>query len=124
MKRAIIVPIAIAVLILLALATANAYRVPTVQLSFVEDRPSTVRTVGYTVDGLKCRGRSGLFAQQISDVSGVVSLTTYVRTHTAIVEYDPTDTDPDEIKDAFSEPVLYKGETFEVFHVRSQRELD
>lgn len=124
MKRAIIIPIAIVVLTLLAFATTKAYRVPTAELSFVEDRPATVTTVEYEVNGLKCRGTANLFARQIADVPGVVSFTAYARTHTALVEYDPTVTSPDEIREAAVEPIEHEGEIYEVFEVVAERAID
>jgi hypothetical protein len=124
MKRAIVIPIAIALLTLLAFATTNAYRVPTAELSFVKDRPATVLTVEYTVNGLKCRGTANMFARQIADVPGVVSLTAYARTHTALVEYDPTVTDPGEIREAAVEPIVHEGKTYDVFEVVGERAVE
>jgi copper chaperone CopZ len=124
MKRAIVIPIAIALLTLLAFATTNAYRVPTADLSFVEDRPSTVSTVEFTVNGLKCRGTANLFGRQIAEVPGVVSMTAYARTHTALVEYDPTVTDPDEIRAAAVEPIEHEGEIYNVFEVVGERAVE
>lgn len=92
MNRALVIPVVIAALILLAFATTNAYRVPTLQISFVDERPSAVEVAEFSVDGLTCQGKSMLCARQIARVPGLVSLTTYVRTNTAVVEYDPTAT--------------------------------
>jgi copper chaperone CopZ len=124
MKRAIVIPIAIAALLVLAFATTNAYRVATVQISFAKERPATVRTIEFTVNGLKCRGTSNLFARQIAQVPGVVSLTTYARTHTALVEYDPTVTDAAVIRAAAVEPIVQDGNTYEVFEVVGERTHD
>lgn len=124
MKRVIAIPIAIAALIVLAFATSTAYRVPTIEHSFVEERPATVSTVEYEVNGLKCRGTSNTFARQIADVPGVVSITTYARTHTALVEYDPTVTNPGEIREAAVEPIVHEGQVYEVFEVASERGAD
>jgi hypothetical protein len=122
MKKVSFIPISILLLILLAYATSNAYRVPTADISFVEDRPSSVATVVFEVAGLKCRGTANLFAQQIGDIPGVVSFTAYSRTHTAIVEYDPSLTSPEELRLAFETPIVHEGETYEVFECLSQEE--
>ena len=121
MKKAVIIPLAVALVILLAFATMNAYRVPTADVSFVEDedRPATVATVEYEVSGLKCRGTAGTFARQIQDLPGAVSFVAYTRTHTAIVEYDPALTDPDAIREAFEKPILHEGRSYEVFKMVS-----
>lgn len=124
MKRAAVIPVAIAALVVLAFATTNAYRVPTIEHSFVDERPANVSTVEYTVDGLKCRGTSNMFARQIADVPGVVGITTYARTHTALVEYDPTVTSPDEIREAAIEPIVHEGRVYEVFDVVGERSAD
>lgn len=117
MKKAIIIPIAIVVLTLVAFATTNAYRVPTLDITFVETRPGSIETVTLTVDGLTCRGKSGLCGQQIQDLPGVVSLTTYVRTHTAIIEYDPRVTDVETIKAKICEPIVLEGKAYDVFSI-------
>ena len=121
MKKAVIIPLAIALVILLAFATTNAYRVPTADISFVEcdERPTSVATVEFEVSGLKCRGTARTFARQIQDVPRVVSFVAYARTHSAIVEYDPALTDPDAIREAFEEPILHEGKTYEVFKMVS-----
>lgn len=117
MKKALVIPVAIAALILVAFATTNAYRVPTVQITFAEERPATVERAELTVDGLTCRGKSMLCARQISGVSGLVSLTTYVRTNTAVVEYDPAVTNLETIKEALCAPIVQGGQSFRVFSV-------
>jgi copper chaperone CopZ len=117
MKSVFVIPAAIVALILVAFATTNAYRVPTVQISFVEERPPTVERAELTVDGLTCRGKSMLCARQISEVPGLVSLTTYVRTHTAVIEYDPTLTDLEAVKSALCEPIYQGGQGYQVFSI-------
>ncbi len=117
MKKVIIIPALIVVLILVAFATTNAYRVPTVDLTFVEERPGNVAVATLTVQGVKCQGTSMLCAQQIQDIPGVVSLTTYARTHSAIIEYDPEVTDVETIKAAICEPVESQGKLYDVFKI-------
>jgi copper chaperone CopZ len=121
-KKAVFIPVAIALVILLAYATTNAYRVPTVEIEFVKasERPAEVATVEFEVSGLKCRGTSNAFAEQIKDVPGVISFVSYARTHTAIVEYDPTVTDPGAIRDAFERPIFHEGRSYEVFKMMSR----
>jgi hypothetical protein len=120
MKKVAIIPIAILLLILLAFATTNAYRVPTADFSFVEERPARVETVVFEVAGLKCRGMATLFAEQIGALPGVLSFTAYSRTNSAVVEYDPTLTHPDAIREAFEAPIEHEGETYEAFKWVSQ----
>ena len=120
MKKVSVIPVAILLLILLAYATMNAYRVPTAEVDFVDERPDRVETVIFEVSGLKCRGTANLFAQQITSVPGVVSFTAYTRTRSAVIEYDPTLTDPEEIRGAFERPIENEGETYEVFKAVSR----
>ena len=122
MKRAAIIPLAVALVVLLAFATMNAYRVPTVDILFVEEgsRPAAVSTVEFEVSGLKCRGQSLTFAKQIEEVPGVVSFVAYTRTRTAIIEYDPALTDPGAIRESFEKPVLHEGKVYEIFKMVSQ----
>jgi len=122
MRKVLFIPAAIALIILLAFATTNAYRVPTADVSFVEksERPATVATVEFEVSGLKCRGTAGSFEEQIKGVPGVISFVAYARTHTALIEYDPAQTNPDAIRAAFEKPILYEGQTYEIFKMVSQ----
>ena len=124
MKRVIVIPVAIVAFVALAFVTTNAYRVPTLVQTLRADRPSTVKTVHFTVNGLKCVGTSRLFAEQIAEVPGVVSLTTYARTHSAIVEYDPTRTDPATIRAAAVEPIVLEGQVYNVFEVVGERDAN
>ena len=117
MKSVLVIPIAIAVLILVAFATTNAYRVPTLEITFQDERPASVETAQLEVDGLTCRGKSMLCARQIADVPGLVSLTTYVRTNTAVIEYDPAVTDVETIKRALCEPIVSRGQAYQVFRI-------
>lgn len=121
MRKVLLIPMAIALVMILAFATMNAYRVPTADVSFVEevDRPAVVATVEYEVSGLKCRGTARTFARQIENMPGVVSFVAYTRTHTAIVEYDPALTDPDAIREAFERSILHEGKTYEIFKMVS-----
>lgn len=105
MRKAFAIPVLIIALTLVAFATTNTYRVPTVQIPFTDDRPEEVAVVEFVVDGLKCRGTSVAFARMIGQLPGLVSLTTYARTRTAVVEYDPTAVTPDDIRAAFEAPV-------------------
>jgi len=116
-KKVIIIPVLIVVLILVAFATTNAYRVPTLDIKFVEQRPGNVAVATLTVQGVKCRGTSTLCAQQIQDIPGVVGMTTYARTHTAIIEYDPSLTDVETIKSEICRPVVSDGKHYEVFKI-------
>jgi len=122
MKKTAAIPLAIVLLILLAFATTNAYRVPTADISFVEegDRPAIVSTVNFEVSGLKCRGTARTFERQIKDIPGVISFVAYSRTHTALVEYDATLTNPEAIRAAFEKPIEHEGKTYDVFKMVSQ----
>jgi hypothetical protein len=115
MKKVIIIPVAVLLLILAAYVTSGAYRVPTFEMQFVDKRPAVVKTVEYEVAGLKCRGTSMGFGRMIGSTPGVVSLTTYARTHTAIVEYDPELITPDEITRLFESPIVHQGQEYRIF---------
>jgi ferredoxin len=121
--RALALPVAAGALIVVAFATANAYRVPTLEQAFPGGRPTVAKTVEFTVDGVRCKGTSRFFAEKIGRVPGVVAVTTYARTHTAIVQYDPTLTDPEAIRAAYEAPDVIEGEEYEAFHTTAVREL-
>lgn len=124
MRKAATIPAAIVGLTLLAFLSANTYRVPTLDVSFVDTPAGTVRTVEYTVDGLRCRGTAVGLARMIAGVPGAVSVTVYARTRTAIVRYDPDLTGADEIRRVFTSPVVRGGVSHEVFRVVGERDLD
>ncbi|MBD3349559.1 MAG: hypothetical protein GF400_10255 [Candidatus Eisenbacteria bacterium] len=117
MEKVWLIPAAIVALILVAFATVDAYRVPTAEIAFVEERPDDVEAATLTIEGVKCRGTSILCAQQIEEIPGVVSMTAYTRTRTVIIEYDPTRTDLDTIKSAICRPVEYDGRHYQVFSI-------
>ncbi len=115
MNKVVIIPVAVVLLILVAFATTGAYRVPTLEAQFVDERPGVVQMIEYEVAGLKCRGTSMGFANLIGSTPGVVSLTTYTRTQTAVVEYDPELITPDEIQRLFETPFLHEGKEYVLF---------
>ena len=117
MKKALIIPAVILGLVIVAFATTNIYKVPTIDLKFVAERPDNVEVAQLTVQGVKCRGTSMMCAQQLEDVPGVVGMTTYTRTHTAIVEYDPTVTDVETIREAICRPIEQGGQLYEIFSI-------
>jgi len=117
LKKVILIPVLIAILVLVAFATTNAYRVPTLEMTFVAQRPDNVEVATLTVEGVRCRGTSGTCAKQIEDVPGVVSMTTYARNHMVIIEYDPTLTDVEILKAEICEPVRARGQLYDVFSI-------
>ncbi|MBM3307267.1 MAG: 4Fe-4S binding protein [Candidatus Eisenbacteria bacterium] len=121
--RAIVIPLVIAALIALAFGTAGVYRVPTLERAFMDERPGVVKTVEFEVEGLKCGGVAKFLAAKIADVPGVVAITVYTRTNTAIVEFDPSLTGPEEIRRAYERPDTIEGHEYEVFKTRSVREV-
>jgi hypothetical protein len=124
MRKAVWIPIAIAAMIIVAYATTNLYRVPTLEVVFAKERPARVATAVLTVSGLKCRGTSALCAQQIQEIPGLVAMTTYARTHTAVIEYDPTMTNVAALRDAICRPVVSGGKSYDVFRVVGEKTRD
>ncbi len=124
MRKVIIIPTAIAVLVVAAFATANLYRVPTLVFPFEVERPAEVRSVEYIVEGVRCRGTSMGFVKMTAEIPGMISVTTYARNNSAIVEYDPTLTDPDSIREAFEALVEREGVRYQYFRALSQRDID
>ncbi len=122
MRKIIIIPAAVVLLIIVAYATTNAYRVPTLEAEFTEVRPDVVETIEYQVDGLTCRGKSLGFANMIGSTPGVLSLTTYVRSRTAIVEYDPELITPDEVRRLFETPIVHEGQEYQLFQELGRKE--
>mgnify|MGYP003681962336 CR=1 FL=1 len=120
MRKALVIPGLIVALTLVALSTANTYGVPTVEIQFVDVMPAEVAAVEFVVEGLKCRGTSMGFARLISGLPGVVSLTTYTRARKAVVEYDPAEITPDEIRASYEAPIVRDGREYRVFTTISQ----
>jgi len=108
MNKVIIIPVAVLLLILVAFATTDAYRVPTLEVTFVDERPPAVETIEYKVPGLTCRGQSMGFADMIGSIPGIVSLTTYTRRTMAIVEYDPQLITRDEVRALLESPFVHE----------------
>ena len=123
MRNVVWIPVLIAALILLAFVTTNAYRVPTLEHRFGTAEGETA-VVRFVVDGVRCRGTSAGFANMISEVPGLVSLTTYARTNEAIIVYEPALTSPDDIEAAFSRTVERDGVLYQFFSVAEREPLD
>ncbi len=108
MNKVVIIPVAVLLLILVAFATTDAYRVPTLEVSFVDERPATVETIEHKVAGLTCRRQSLGFAEMIGSIPGIVSLTTYTRRTMAIVEYDPQLITRDQVQALLESPFVHE----------------
>jgi hypothetical protein len=122
-RKAIIIPVLIGALIAVAFATTSAYRVPTYAQAFTANRPASVKTVEFVVTGVRCRGTSAYFASKISEVPGVLSVTTYARTNSALVDYDPLFVTPEVVQAAYEVPDTIEGRVYQLFTTRSRREL-
>ncbi len=83
---------------------ANAWELPSMQKEFAEN-VGEVRTLNMIVRGLNCSGTSNFLISIIGQVPGVVSVTTYVQEHRAIIEYRPSQVDPDDISRAIERPI-------------------
>lgn len=74
--------------------------------------PSTLETV--KLENLKqihCYGSSMAFKGKLEKIRGVYGVKTYVRSHSALVTYDPAKTDPDKIMEAIYTPSYFKANT-------------
>ncbi len=82
----------------------NAWELPSMKKEFAEN-VGEVRTLNMIVNGLKCRATSNFMIRRIGQIPGVVSVTTYVQEHRAIIEYKPSQIDPDDISRAIERPI-------------------
>ncbi len=82
----------------------NAWELPSMQKQFSESS-DRVKTVNMIVEGLQCRGTSNFFIKVVGEVPGIVSITTYVQEHRAVIEYDPSQIDPGGIVRSVEKPV-------------------
>jgi len=80
------------------------------------------QSVEMIVQGLRCRGTSNFFMQQMGEVPGIVSISTFVQEHRAEIKYDASQIDVKGIQSAIEAPVLLQDgrfvQPFEVLEVR------
>ena len=117
-----VVPMIVAVVLLASYGLAKSVRFATQTVHIeaaVADPDIELRTVEFQVHMLKCWTMSNLFTEVLSEVDGVVEIRTFVRTHTALVTFDPAKTSPARIANRINQPVRNPetGETLSVFFV-------
>lgn len=96
---------------------ANMWELPTQQHRFNEGSSVTGR-VEMIVDGLRCRGTSNFFVNQLSEVPGIVSVDTYVQEHRAVIVFNPENISVDGIRQKIEAPVrLQNGQVVKPFTV-------
>jgi polyferredoxin len=103
---------AILTIILLAAAffLGKMWELPTIDVTWADQ--SKIEQLQKTeIEGLhsvKCYGSSMAFKAQLEKVPGVYGVATYVKKHKAIILYDPSETNPDKIKEAIYTPGKFK----------------
>jgi hypothetical protein len=70
------------------------------------------------VQGLRCRGTSNFFMQQLANVPGLLSVSTFVQEHRAEIKFDPSQIDIVGIQRVIEAPVfLADGRIVQPFEV-------
>lgn len=96
-----------AALIIASIIIGKSFEIPTLSL-YWGDEAQKVNMSEYSKTGLKsvkCFGSSTAFANQIKRVPGVTGVTTYVKTNTVRILYDPVSTDTISIQKSIFSPV-------------------
>ena len=95
----------------------NGWELPSMQTQLGQTSGKTAE-VGMIVDGLHCRGTSNFLIKKISSVPGIVSVSTYVQEHRAVLKYDPGIIDPQGIRTAIESPEQINGRMVAPFKVK------
>jgi phage tail protein X len=116
-----VVPILVAAVLLASYGLARTVRFATETVRVTAPDPGAqTAQVEFQVRMLKCRTTSNLFTGMMSAADGVIEIRTFVRTHTALITYDPRKTSPERLAERINRPVLNPetGQTMSVFEVQ------
>ena len=95
---------AVVLLFLGIILVGNGWELPSMQTQLGEATGNTA-TTEMIVDGLHCRGTSNFLIKKISTVPGIISVSTYVQEHKAVLKFDPKIINPQGIQAAIETPV-------------------
>jgi ferredoxin/copper chaperone CopZ len=99
-------PIATVVLVVAGLIIGSLWELPTIDLKWA-DKETMAKAQIYEQPGLKnvkCFGSSTAFANQMKRVDGVMGVTTFVKSHTVKIYYDPEKLNTEKIRKAIFSP--------------------
>jgi len=100
----------------------STWELPSMQKQFGQ-ASGKVQSVDIYVDGLRCRGTSNVFMKIVGEISGVISVSTFVQEHRAAIEYDPSQIDPEGISYIIDKPIrLRDGRMAKPFQVTEIKE--
>ena len=102
-KPILLAPLVV-ILFVSAILIANMWELPSMQHEFAEAKGES-QEVQVIVEGLRCRGTSNFFVSMIKDVPGILGVSTYVQEKRAVIDYDISQINLDEIKKAIESPV-------------------
>jgi len=98
------------VMLAAAFLLGKVWELPTIDVTWA-DQAKIGQLEKVEIDGLrsvKCYGSSMAFKAQLEKVPGVYGVATFVKSHTASILYNPTETNPDKIKEAIYTPAKFK----------------
>lgn len=104
--KPILLPPLVVLLFFAAIAIGKSWELPTMQFTFAEAAAS--EDVTMIVTGLKCRGTSNYFVKRVKEAPGLLSVTTFVQEHRAVLHYDPSKIDAAQLKEIIEAPATLK----------------
>lgn len=121
-----IVPIVVTLVLVGSWALARSVRFPTQTVAASGQAPepgAEARAVEFTVQNLKCWTMSNVFTEMMTQERGVIEVQTFVRTHTALITYDPAMTSPQRLAERINEPIRnpQTGQPLRVFQVQEMK---
>jgi hypothetical protein len=113
----LIIPILAIVLMLGGYSLRMAFTNPTTNIEFaVEADGGEVATLEAIVDGVKCKGTAEYFTTLYENEAGILSITTFAAEHKALIDFDPSQITPEEIKAVMEQEITFrdgsKGQVF------------
>ena len=103
-----IMPVLIIVVLIIIVNSIGLFTLPSAEYVNPELSDSdNLKTMELTVKGVKCRGTSEFFISRLKDTGGIASITTFASTNKCIIEYDPSSTNSERIKQLIEAPYFH-----------------
>lgn len=100
--------VTVAAIVLISFPYYSQVFLPDSPVTVVIDNPDNIVKARLEIEGMNCAGCEQSVDYALKSEVGVISATTSYTTGTAIVEYDPSQVNPEQLKNAIEEKVGYK----------------
>lgn len=114
----IAIPIVIIVLAFMTLPIKELFNVPAVEATFGNGSSvaeASTKKVTLTITNLTCRGKSAFFVSRFEGKEGILNIATYPTDREAVIDYDSSKINLEQIKEIANEPIQGRDGQFHQF---------